>query len=420
MTMMNPLPSWRSHPFLSSLVQPFCWCCLFVIAVSLTGCTPRQMGAYRLETIGSELAVIPPPYADRSPEKRAGVDLLATKRAWAGSSNRCSIASGPFRLSRTPSEWRATFPSLQVWSRQQADGVFHQQFESFLDLIGSLRATGCISVPEIVRLREAMRQAIPTAVYGTLFHRHEYGLSRGFVELEPGMRLIIDRAEYNRSGKFRGTTMIYYRITRASKAQLRFRQVKVERHGDARLLEADLDVATRFRTDLYIRLFFSGNLVPENLNYAALLVGTRMLKRMEALSRALKAHPQGGCPNEPNNDVGVHCKPFFGLVTVSVELRVRVNSKKFFVGPQTDVQSILAKAGETACQKNPHVLRIERQFRGHPVRLVFDPATDSIMHLVVKPDDRIYCSAAFITGQQDVNSPGSAWARIVSLVQKAR
>lgn len=352
------------------------------------------MGVYRLEKIGGELAVIPPPYANRSPGKRVELQIPAAQGMEGRKDRGCSVTEGPFRLLRNSSGWRAVFPSLQMWSQKLTGDASRQQLETFLSRIGTLSSSGCIPASRVIRIQNAVRQAIPSEVYDVLRRRYRYVPSVSFVELEPGMRLTIDRAEYDRSSKFRGTAVVYYRITRNSRAQLRFRRVKVERHGGAPVRPGDLDVSTRFSDDFYIRLFFSGNLVTENVNYAALIVGTRSLKHMAEVTRVLETHPQSGCPKKGISDAGADCESFSGSVTVSAELSIKVNGKKLFVAPGTDVRRVFAEAGETACENNPYALRIERDFMGHPVKIAFNPAADSIMHLTVAVNDRIFCSAA--------------------------
>lgn len=338
--------------------------------------------------------MIPPPYANRPPENAAELELPAMQRLESRKDSGCSVTEGPFKLRRSSSGWRTIFPSLHVWSQRRTSDKFDQQLQAFLIGIGTLSSNGCASASEVIRIQNAVRQAIPAEVYDAFLHRYRNLPGASFEGLGPGMRLSIDRAEYDRARKFRGTVVVYYRIARNSRAQLRFRRVRIERHGDTRPRPGDLDVGTRFHNDFYIRLFFSGNLVTENKNYAALIVGTRTLKHMDEITQMLDAHPRSGCPRRGIGDADADCEPFFGSVTVSAELRIKVNGKKLFVAPGMDVQRVLAEAGESLCEKNPRALRIERDFLGYPVKILFNPAADSIMRLAVAANDQIFCSAA--------------------------
>jgi hypothetical protein len=335
--------------------------------------------------------VLPPPYSNRAPGKTTRCDLPARENLRPGNGTQCSAASGPFRLNGTASGGNVALPSLRTWSRESAEGAFHQHFEDFIGQIAALAGKGCISVRRAVRFEEGIRQAVPVTVHDTMLYRYRYMAGTSFINLEPGMRLLIQRAEYDRSGEFQGTETVYYRILRDSGGTLHIRPVKAVHEGRARTLPDDLDLGDRIRGDIYARLFLSGNLVPRDLNYAALVMGARSLTGMTAITRELETHPEAGCPAQSNNDVV--CKPYSGLVTAVAELGVRVNGKKLFVTPGANLRGVLAKAGKSSCAADLHSLRVEREFLGHPIRIVFNPATDAIMHLTVVANDRIDCSA---------------------------
>jgi hypothetical protein len=242
-----------------------------------------------------------------------------------------------------------------------------------------------------VLFEQAVRQAIPVATPQTLLYRYGYSAGEGVISLEPGMRLVIQRAEYNKSHKFLGTEIVYYKIARDPEGRLRIRSEKTERRGQAHILVEDVDLGKQVRGANYVRLFFSGNFVPHDLNYSALVIGARSLKHMEAIARNLRAHPQNGCPSKSVNDAD--CKPYLDMVTVVAELGVKVNGKKVFVAPGDNVQEALERAGKVSCVKDIRTLRIEREFLGHPVRIEFDPKTESALHLDLVANDRISCSA---------------------------
>jgi hypothetical protein len=368
-----------------------CGAVLVATAMFFAACRPAELGTYRLEKIGKEMVVIPPPYSKLAPGKTVRFELQAGKRARAEQHNGCSVASGPFKLSATVQGWNATLPSLRTWSRETESGVFRRHFESFVRLISALADKGCISVPEALKMETGLREAVPVDVRDTMLYRYGYSAGEGVIDLEPGMRLTIQRAEYNRSDEFQGTETVYYRIRRDSEARLQIHVLKSEHCGQARMLPGDLDLADRVRGDFHARLFFSGNLVPRNLSYSALVVGTRSLQEMEAIASELRAHPQNGCPAQSTNDSA--CKPYLGMVTVVAELGVKVNGKEVFVPPGDNVQNALEKAGRASCVRDLRALRVERGFLGHPVNVVFDPTTDAVLRMDLVAGDRISCSA---------------------------
>jgi hypothetical protein len=374
---------------LSQHKKPFVCLLLAMVSVSFSGCSVRGLGTYRLEKIGEEMAVIPPPYANLKPGETVRFNLQAGKGPSAGVRNNCSAASGPFKLSGTPQGWKATLPSLRRWTRETEQGDFHQHFETFVRQISTLADKGCISGSDGLMMERGLREAVPMAARDTTLYRYGYSAGEGVINLEPGMRLVIQRAEYNGDHKFLGTEIVYYNVARDSKGGLRIRSGRTERRGRARILPGDIDLGKQVRGADYVRLFFSGNLVPHNLNYSALVVGTRTLQDMEAIARGLQAHPQNGCPALGN---GVHCKPYFGMVTVVAELGVKVNGRRIFVAPGDNVRDALEKAGREPCLKNLHELRIERQFLGQPIKLQFAPLANAILSMELVANDRISCS----------------------------
>lgn len=370
--------------------------CLFLAAaaVSFPACTPGGMGPYRLETMQNELVVLPPPYSNRAQGKTIRINLPSGGKSRTGNGTRCSAASGPFKLTDTVSGWRVALPSLRTWSRESTQHVFLQHFEGFISQIDALSGKGCISAREAVRFEEAIRESVPATVHDAMVYRYRYRSGSAFVNLEAGMRVMIQRAEYNRSGEFQGTETVYYRASRDSRGTLHFQPVKTEHQGRARILPGDLDLGERIRGDKYGRLFLSGNLVPRNLNYSALVIGAQNLKELDSTTRELEKHPQAGCPAPSKKEVV--CKPYSGLVTVIAELRVIVNGKNYFVSlgaNGANLRGVLDEAGKSPCAAGPHSLRIEREFLGRRRPLLFNPATDAIMHLTVVANDRIRCAA---------------------------
>lgn len=337
------------------------------------------------------MVVIPPPYANVTFGKTIRFEFADGNRKGLVRSKDCSAVSGPFKLLGAPSGWTATLPSLRTWSHETASGVFHQHFEDFLRQIDARARRGCIPVSRAMQFEQAVREAVPAAVPQTLPYRYGYSAGEGVISLEPGMRLVIQRAEYNKSHKFQGTEIIHYKIARDPKGRLHIRCEKTEHRGQARILPGDVDLGKQVRGANYVRLFFSGMFVPHNLNYSALVIGTRTLQHMEAIAHNLQEHPQNGCPDRSVNDA--QCKPYFGIVTVVAQLGINVNGKKVFVAPGDNVQEALQGAGRASCARHLRALHIKRQFLGHPVRIEFDPRTESALHLELVTNDRISCSA---------------------------
>ncbi len=368
-----------------------CW--FFLVVAPFTGCNPAQIGKYRLEKIEGELVILPPPYWNHSHNKKIKIHLPIPTATDRPQKDPCSVASGLFDLSLvkgSSSEWIGTLPSLHEWQESVTSGSFHQEFEGFLDQIGKLADAGCLPADRAASLAQAVRESVPIRVHETHYYRYDYRLGTGSIDLGPGMRLKIERAEFDAFGKFQDTSTVYYRITRDSRRAIRF---GLEEAHPKRAVGAglpDRTLAARDAGMFYDRLFFPGKQVPPNLNYAAMVIGTRSLKRLEEITRTIQTRPESGCSASAEKDVD--CTLFQGSVSVSAEIEVTVNGGRVFVGPEETLRDLLSQMNRTACQRDLRSLRIEREFLNKLTPLKFDSASDSILDLILLGGDRVSCA----------------------------
>ncbi len=305
----------------------------------------------------------------------------------------CSTSGGLLELSRAGHsfrDWGAVLPSLETWLDKNSSGKLHEEFQESLDQIGRLEAGGCISARERMAIEQVARESVPAAVHETMYFRYDDEGGGGFIDLEPGMRLKVERAHFAPSGKFQGTSTVYYQIVLDSHGAIGFRLTEASATSSAspNLQDRALDG----RGAAYERLFFLGKLVPPNLNYSAMVVGTRSRDRLEAITREFQTRAERGCPSGAEGEV--ECTLFQGSVTVSAELRVTINKRPVFVGPGTTLRSLLLQAKQRGCENNIRSLRIEREFLNRPIQVEFDSVGASIFDLVVVDGDRISCTPA--------------------------
>ena len=279
---------------------------LLVVAL-LSGCRPALIGKYRVLEVQGEAVLVPPPYwnypANREIRTRLSIPTAAGHSHHTG----CSAAVGPFGLSRVKtsfSEWTAKLPSLKHWQESMASGSFDQDFESFRNQIGKLAERGCFDQSARVLLDQAMRESIPVRINETYYYRYEYRLGTGFIDLVPGMQLKIERADFDPSGKFQGTHTLDYEIVRDSHRTIRYELEKTEKATDESA--ADRQFAAHQTGMLFERLFFLGKQVPPNLNYSAMVVGTRSPEHLEEIARTVKARPETGCPASADKENGMY------------------------------------------------------------------------------------------------------------------
>ena len=381
----------------------FAACVSLVVLLEAPSCTPHGVGNYRLEKFGDVMVLIPPPYWHQSESKSVIVRLPLSRGIAVRPNENCSLASEPFKISphKDSSAWVGTLPSLDDWERRVSRGNFHTEFEDFLDQIDDRGDHGCFDPPVGALLARAVKESVPTLIHEADYYRYGYQLGTGSVDLEPGMRLKIVRAEFDSSEKFERTATVSYRVVRDSGEALGF---ELETGGSEALAEVNGEgqmLTARDKGMFYNRLFFSGKDVPPDLSYAAVIVGTHSFKRMNEISRQLRTHPETACPDTKTEAV---CVPFQGAVTVSVELPVEINGQKEFVGTGQTLRGLLNNEGLAACEVHRNSLRIKRAFLNALVPVDFDAATDSILDLTLLSNDRITCPSGSSNGKSQMGA----------------
>ncbi|MGD0227250.1 MAG: hypothetical protein ABSF71_33410 [Terriglobia bacterium] len=358
-----------------------------LLAIALSACAPRTGGKYQIRRTEEGLLVVPPPYWQEPPGKPIKLQLVPSQSGVSASG--CSADSGLFRasLARGSSpKWSVTLPSWESWQASLASGSF--PFDHFLDELGKLETRGCLSAGAGALLEQAVRESVPVMVHDSLRYRYDWQEFEGFIGLEPGMRLRIERAEYNPAGKIAGTSTTYYQIERDSHRAIAFRLLGPKQVNTPDDALPDRNLATSVRDMFYARLFLSGAHVPNNLRYTALIAGTRTRERMEEIAESLKEHPDTGCPQGPEQQV--NCMIFRGPVTASVELQVSVNGQQVFAGLERDVRSLFDEPARPCALRS---LRVERRYLNKYVPVEFSIADDSVLGLMLVGGDRIVCPA---------------------------
>ncbi len=333
--------------------------------------------------------MIPPPYWRRPQGKPIKLQFLPPQSG--ASAAGCSVDSGLCRafLTRGSSpKWNLTLPSWEAWQASLTSGAFPPEFDHFLDELGKLETKGCLSGGAGALLERAVRESVPVMVHDTLHYRYNWQQWEGSVDLEPAMRLRVERAEYTSAGKIAGTSTTYYQVERDSHRAIAFRLLGPKPASIPDDARPDRNLATTVRDMFYARLFLSGAHVPNNLRYTALIIGTRAQTRMEEIAKLLKEHPDAGCPQEPLQLA--KCMIFRGQVTASVELQVSVNGQQVFAGPERSVQSLFDEPARPCALRS---LRIERRYLNKYVPVEFSSADDSALGLMLVGGDRIVCSA---------------------------
>lgn len=357
-----------------------------------SGCTPRISGRYQVRKTDEGPIVLPPPYWEHPATKPVKVQVSVARNSASQNSSGCSAASGPFRLFPTNGshpKWNVTLPSFAAWQASISKGDFSQQLAGFLDDLGRVESNGCLPGSTGVLVERAVREGVPVQIHDILYYRYDWQPAEGFVNLEPGMRLKIERSELGPGGKIVGarTSTTYYLVGRDSRGAIAFR-LTGSGSGSAPIEDSDRTLSTRIQGMPYVRLFLSGDHVPNNLRYTALIIGTHTQEQMTQVEEALRAHPEIGCSQQPDQEVA--CVMFRGSVTVSAELGVTVNGQRDFVGLEAGVQSLFDPP-RSQCALGS--LRVERQFLDGRAPIEFGATRDSALDLMLVGGDRVACAA---------------------------
>ncbi len=361
------------------------------------GCGPATTGRFRLVSLDGELAVTPPPYSKRALHKPPQVAVPVPAQSLPRDSSGCSIHGRLFRVEPPGPRgraWRVTLPSLDQWRRAERADTFRKEFGDFLDGIEMLETRNCLPAGSGRMLAEWMRESVPMKNGEALLYRYDFGRGEGFIDLDAGMKLGIERAVYGPDKKFAGTQAAAYELSRDTGGGLEFRPA--EAAGSPERVTAldpstpDLTLAERVHGFPYYRLFYLGDFVPKESNYEAMVVGTNTRGRMEKITAALRRRTASICPQDSPADP-VDCQLFQGAVTVTADVGVTVNGKLVFGTPGLTVGDALSADHLVECRENPGKVRVERRYLlGYaPVTSGADRA--SILKLRVFAGDRIAC-----------------------------
>jgi len=363
------------------------------------GCGPALTGKFRLVTLDGELVVVPPPYGEKSSSKPAAVAVPVPAQSRPGHFTGCSFQSRLFRVAAPSTRsrpWRVTLPSLNQWLEAERTDTFRKEFGDFLDKIETLETRNCMPAESARMLAEWMRESVPMKNDEALFYRYDIGPGQGFIDLEPQMKLGIERAVYGPNGKFAGTQAAAYELSRDSVGRLKFQSLPAPPAPDR--LQArdpstpDLTLAERVRGFPYYRLFYLGDFAPKESNYEAMLVGTRSRGRMEEVTAPLRRRTASICPQDSAAGP-VDCHLFQGVVTVTAEIGVTVNGNPVFGVPGRTVSDALSALRLSDCLERRRGLRVERQYLLGYAPVTSAVGSGSILEAQVFAGDRITCSS---------------------------
>lgn len=381
-------------------------CCSARRSVATTG------PLFRLESMDGEPVLFPPSIPESNPNNSAINLKMNLPSPDASRLTDCLAEKGPFRVEiarKHPDSVLITLPSTERWIGD-LNGLVGPEGDSLAALfvvlteLDQLRQEGCFGDPDSI-VRNFILQSLPMEPPESLFNYYGYRPNRSGLDLNPGMRLKIERA-YLRAPKTGeeaqtqqdpgGVSFVYFDVESASNRKIQFRRV-----GDIRFTPASLRKEVQSNgpefdlisipPEFKYRLVFYTLLVRKEQKLSAAVIGASNASQLDEFDHELRLQPDGGCKNFANTP-GVACVEFNGLVTVTCQIRAELNGKSKLIDWGTRVKDLVPKESLSS-------LTIQRKFMNSYRNVRFDPADLSILSLALVGDDRLTWSKTAPSGR---------------------
>lgn len=379
---------------------------LFVVLTS-AGCSARRPIAatgplFRLESMDGEPVLFPPSIPESNPNNLAINLKLSLPSPDASRRADCMAEKGPFRVEiagKQPGSVLITLPSTERWIGD-LNGLVGPEGDSVaalyvvLSKLDQLQQEGCFGGADSI-IRNFILQSLPMEPPESLFNYYGYRPNRNGLDLNPGMRLKIERA-YLRTAKTGeqpqtppdpgGVSFVYFDVESVSNRKIQFRRVGDVRFTPASLRKEFQNNGPEFeligiQPEFKYRLVFYTLLVSKEQKLSAAIIGASSASQLDEFDHQLRLRPDGGCKNFVTT-AGVACIEFNGLVTVTCQVRVELNGKSKLIDWGTRVRDLVPKDSLNS-------LTIQRKFMNSYRNVRFDPADLSILSLALVAEDRL-------------------------------
>jgi hypothetical protein len=389
---------------------------LLWMALTSAGCSAKRPIAttgplFRLELVDGEPVLFPPSIPESNPNNSA-INLkmnLPSSNAFRRAD--CLAEKGPFRVEfakKHPDSVLVTLPSTERWigdlnGLAGPDGDSITALYVVLAELDHLQQEGCFSDADSI-IRNFILQSMPMEPPESLFNYYGYRPNRSGLDLNPGMRLKIERA-YFRAAKNGeeaqtpdpvGVSFVYFDAKLASNGKIQFRRVGDVRFTPASLKNEIQNNGSEFELisilpEFKYRLVFYTLLVAKEKKLSAAIIGASNASQLDEFDHELRLLPDGGCKNFASTP-GVACVEFNGLVTVTCQIRVELNGKSKLIDWGTRVKDLVPKESLSS-------LTIQRKFMDSYRNVRFDPGDVNVLSLALVGGDRLTWSKTAPSGR---------------------
>jgi hypothetical protein len=386
---------------------------LFLLTtLASAGCSARRtIGTtdppFRLESVEGESVLFSPSIPDSNPNNSAINVTMNVPSPDASGGTNCFAEEGPFRVelaSKRADSVQITLPSTERWLGDingivSSDGDAVESLYVVLTKVDHLQQDGCFGGASSM-IRDFILQSLPMTPPGSLFNYYGYRPDRSSLDLQPGMRLKIERA-YFRTAKtteearavqnFAGLSTVNFDVESGNDAKIHFLRIGDVRFSPASLKGQVQDESQEMELisilpEFHYRLVFYTLLVSKEQKLSAAIVGASSASQLDEFDHELRMRPAGGCKNFAATH-GVACVEFSGFVTVTSQIRVELNGKSKLIDWGTRVKDLL----DTDSLRS---LTIQRKFMNSYRDVRFNSADLSVLSLALVGGDRLRWSKA--------------------------
>jgi hypothetical protein len=379
--------------------------CFFTLA--LTGCmhkTPLDKRVFTL-TGSAEFPIMAP----QTPPAAPGSDFqesrleLAGKKAPANPPRAvdCTVKGNVFSLAPAsasdPRLWVVTSPNVQGWQRRSDSIDAQAEWIRFAHQVLALERSGCFPKGESTQvILRQIAEAIPLPASEELFFSYSLGRS-GFVDLVPGMQLVIERAAFQNSAgvrvpisatdQFSETLAVVARHPAGS----RFRLLGIESRGLGKTLDQEADsprsVPRRFASSSLLRLMLLTLRDDNTRRYPVLLGATNSFEIWNASDKIVDG-TLTECP--PPSSSGLECLFLGKDSAVSVLMSIWVNGRHTYNSVGATVGSLLGRLPDSERNSALAAVSLERPLVGGGyARVNFPHDLEGARNVILLNGDRL-------------------------------
>jgi hypothetical protein len=312
----------------------------------------------------------------------------------------CTVKGTFFSLAPAKSSsklWVITSLNVQGWQRHSDSIDVQSEWMRFAREVLALQRSGCFprgQSPQAV-LRQ-ISEAIPLPASEELLYGYSFGRS-GFVDLVPGMQLVIERAWFETRARVRvpasGTNEFSERlaVVRRHPSGSALRLLGIVSRGLGKTLDHETDsprsVPDRFAASSLLRLMVL-TLTSDNTRRSPVLLGSTETLEIWDASDRIVAGTLTGCP--PSSSSGLQCMFFDKDSAVSVLISVWINGRHFYHPLSTTLGSLIGRLPESEVNRALATVSIDRPLIvGGYARVNFPHDRDGAGKVILLNGDRL-------------------------------